>query len=72
MMRTVEVNEDPILVPEKATGNEIKRCAMNQGVPIEAHWQLLGHNCNGSRSVIGQIDTPWQSYFTAIDTYDNA
>ena len=34
-------------------------------------WQLLGHNANGTSSVIGETEVPWQSDFTVVGIDDN-
>ena len=61
-----------VKVPDQSTGKEIKQCAMNQGAPIGANWQLQGHNANGSSRVIGDGEIPWQDVFDVVDIYDNA
>ena len=71
-MKTVTVNDESVTVPNTPSGLDIVRCAMEHGVIPKRNWCLQGHNCNGSNSVIGLSDYPWQEQFTAINIHDNA
>lgn len=80
-MKYVMVNDSPVLVDDQPTGESVLRNAIHQGVlrdlstdgyAYTSAWQLQGHNANGSASVIGPEDTPWQWDFTAIEVVDNA
>ena len=60
-------------VPMNAKGAEIKAAAhkafRENAMP---HFVvLLGANCNGSFSVIGDVDVPWQNTFCVIHADDN-
>ena len=67
------VNCDYILVSTDANGAEIKRNAVRQGVGRNDDvYQLAGHNMNGTQSVIGDIDVPWQHDFSMTEIHDNA
>lgn len=63
-----------VLVDNDADGGRIKREAKTQGiVPKDADPGLLtGHNCNGSATVIGDNDVPWQHDFSLSSIFDNA
>ena len=63
-----------VLVEDKPTGYQIKAAALHQNIiPGGASdWQLLGHNANGTSSVIGNNDVPWQHDFEMNTIYDNA
>ena len=78
-MKYVSVNDGSpnggfALVDDKPTGWQIKYAAIRAGLAYGAtdDWQLLGHNANGSSSVIGNADTPWQYDFSMTRIYDNA
>ena len=78
MSRTVTVGvglrDFTIEVPHEATGYEIKRCLYLGDNDLREEvlaWQLLGRNANGSSSVIGNDDRPWQSCFDLLTIYDN-
>ena len=60
------------MIKAKATGREIKQRAMDIGIPIKIDYQLLGYNANGTNSVIGNNDIPWQEVFEFASIYDNA
>ena len=63
-----------IMVTKEATGKAIK--AEAKRLPALSHigmnWQLLGHNRNGSSSVIGDEDSPWQDTFEIRDIRESA
>lgn len=66
------IGEVRVSVPPRADGLAIKRAAKSAGLGVELWHQLQGHNANGSNSIIGDRDIPWQNDFTVIEIADNA
>ena len=63
------------MVSDQPTGQEIIENARSHGVMLNGYlgsYQLLGHTANGSSSVIGPTDVPWQHDFTILPIDDNA
>ena len=60
-----------VTVSTDATGWGIKNAAFAAGLPMMMNWQLQGHNRNGTNSVIGNKDRPWQDVFDVVTIDDN-
>ena len=70
-----------VLVADEADGADIKYSAIRQGI-VQGEivdglantdaFQLCGHSANGSQSVIGEYEVPWQHDFSMTSVYDNA
>ena len=59
-----------VTVSTSATGRQIKNAAFSAGLKIQMNWQLQGRNRNGSNSVIGNKDRPWQDVFDVVPIDD--
>jgi hypothetical protein len=72
----VHVNERPVTLPERtAAGAQIKRAAIDQGVPIHLEFILVQELGQGRTQVIGDRDTVHvneHSRFLANDGDDNS
>jgi hypothetical protein len=75
-MFTISVNEQPVnLVGHTATGEEIKKAAIAQGVRIELNFVLQEELPNGTSRIVGDNDEVHlraHLRFTAIRPDDNS
>lgn len=73
---TVLVNEKPVDVPApKTTGLEIKRAAVNAGLPVQLDFVLSEERPNGNTDIVGdedEVTVTKHSKFLAIAPDDNS
>jgi hypothetical protein len=69
----IHVNEQPVRVPHRVSGLQIKEAAIAQGVPIQTDFVLSEELPNRRTKIIGdQDEVNEQSRFVAVAPDDNS